>query len=332
MTKQYNLKVLEKPVSLLDSLKEFGLLFRSDFGKLGLALLSVVINSGAQIATPFLIAVAIDKYIITKDLAGLNTILFALAGVYVISAGFSYFQTRLVGRLSQKILFELRRDLFDHLQVLPLAFFNQNSTGDIVARLNNDTDKLNTFLSQSVFQFISSFFTFVGIGLFIFTLNFQLSVVVWVAVVFVVVISQLISVAVTKANKESLAANSEMISFLDENLTNFKALVVFNKQEYLTKQFQIVNQSNYRKNILSQILNGFFNPLYAFAGNIAQVFVLLAGLYLIQRGELTIGLLIGFISYTQKFYSPLRALGNVWGSLQEALAAWARVQTLLKFK
>jgi ATP-binding cassette, subfamily B, bacterial len=330
MTKNFNLKKEESKNSILSTLLEFAGLLKHDNQKLVLALVAVLINSSSTILTPYLISLSIDSYISQKNLEGLQVILFLLILIYILSCIFSYIQTRVVGNLTQKILYQLRNDLFARIQAFPLTFFNQNSAGDIVSRLNNDTDKLNTFLSQSVFQFVANFVTFVGIGIFIFFLNWQLSIVVWIAVIFVVAISRFLSPYIVTANKEALVNNSDMVSFLDENLNNFKALVVFNKQDYLAQEFKRINTDNYKKNSISQILNNIFNPIYTFSSNIAQILVLFAGFWLVKNTNLSIGLLIAFIAYTQKFYSPLRILGSVWGTLQEAVAAWGRIQTVLK--
>ena len=303
-----------------------------EWAKLITAIVAVLINAGTNIATPVLLSVALDQYIDKKDLKGLSMILVILLVMYVVTMIVSFLQTRLVGQVSQRVLYRLRKNLFGHMQDLPVTFFQQNKAGDIIARINSDTEKLNNFLSGSIFQFVSSFFTFIGIGIFIFFLNWQLALVVWVAVLLVIGVSQLISGMVNSANKSSLTINGDMTAFLDENLNNFKALAAFNKGEYLKKSFGDINEQNFKAATKAQILNGFFNPFYSFAGNIAQVMVLAFGLYLLKEGNLTLGLLVGFISYTQKFYEPLRTLGNIWGTMHEAVAAWARVQALLKLK
>jgi ATP-binding cassette subfamily B protein len=329
---QYNLNEIQVGTSLQDRWQSVKVLARGEWSKLITAVIAVLINSATTIATPFLIAYAIDNYISKNDTKGLVWILGGLGAMYLITMIVSYLQTRLVGQVSQRVLFRLRRNLFTHLQELPVGFFQANKSGDIIARINNDTDKLNNFLSGSIFQFVSSFFTFLGIGIFIFYLNWKLSLVVWLGVILVVGVSSLISKLVTEKNKQSLQANGEITSFLDENFNNFKALVAFNKRQYLRDSFETLNQDNFKKASFAQILNGFFNPFYSFAGNLAQVLVLAFGLYLLSNGDISIGLLIGFISYTQKFYEPLRTLGNIWGSLQEAIAAWNRVQALLNVK
>lgn len=328
----YNLNTKQPNLSIKDQLKTFSSLAGGEFSKLIVAIFAVLINSGATIITPFIISIAIDDYISTKNLSGLNMILLTLLIMYFVVMVVSYLQTRLVGQVSQRVLYKLREKLFGHLQDLPVSFFQQNKAGDVITRINSDTEKINNFLSGSIFQFVSSFVVFIGIGIFIFFLNWQLALMVWSAVILLAIVSQTISKTVSTSNAKSLSANGDMIGFLDENLNNYKALVAFNKGEYLRDKFNLLSQNNMKTTVKAQALNGFFNPFYSFIGNIAQVLVLAFGLYLFSKGSVSVGLLIGFITYTQKFYEPLRTLGNIWGGLQEALAAWARVQALLNVK
>jgi len=332
MQTNYNLNQLQTNAGVVETLKSSSQFLTGERTKLIVAVFSIMLNSGATIVTPFLISLAIDEYITKQNLPGLNLILLVLLSIYIITAVVSYLQTKLVGQVSQRFLFRIREKLFGHLQFLPLNFFQVNKTGDIIARINNDTEKINNFFGGSVFQFVSSLFTFLGIGVFVFFLNWQLSVVLWVGVIFVLFCNVLLNSMVQKTNKEALTINGEMSGFIDENLTNFKALVAFNKGQYLIETFEQKNKKVFDTAIFAQVLNGFFNPLYSFAGNLAQVGVLAFGLYLLFTGSLSLGLLVGFISYSQKFYEPVRTLGNVWGTMQEALAAWRRIETLLGIK
>jgi ATP-binding cassette subfamily B protein len=301
----------------------FGLIF---------ATIGIIINSATAIVTPYVIALAIDDYIANKNIDGLTPILIFLSIVYIINAILSYFQTRIIGRISQQALFRLKNDLFEKIQQFRINFFIQNKAGDIINRVNSDTEKVNNFLSGSIFQFVASFFNFVGIGIFVFFLNYKLGLVVWIAVVFVLIINYTLSNVVSRANTKSLQDASNITSFLDENLYNFKAIIAFNKTKYFDEKFAKLNKKSFDSATKAQSLNDVYRILYSFAGNIAQVLVLVYGFSLLQSGEITTGLLISFISYTQKFYDPLRTLGSIWGTILEASYAFTRISEILKLK
>lgn len=325
-------KTDSKLASLITSAKQFRVFLKGEWGRVALGIGAVSINTTSNVLTPFLIAYGIDNYIAKGDLGGLTWILLTLGGLYFLSVFAGYLQPRIIGHVSQRTLFQLRGTLFDKLQSLPARFFQVNKAGDIISRVNNDTDKLNSFLSQSIFQFMSSFFSFLGVGIFILFLNWQLGAIVWLAIIFVIIATQVLSPIVSRANTASLTANGDLTSQASEDLANFKAVVAFNKQTYFNTKFQEINNKNFRSAFLAQTLNSLFNPVYNLAGNIAQVIVLMVGINMVAGGTLTIGLLIGFVSYTQKFYEPLRILGAVWGTLQEALSAWTRVSAVLSME
>jgi ATP-binding cassette, subfamily B, bacterial len=332
MSNNYNLKELKTKSSPAQFASEINQYLEGAWPKIWLTIGTVILSSIAEVAVPYLIIIAIDQYIAKGDLSGLVNILGGLVILFVFISAISYFQTITTSRISQQVLYSLRRDLFDKIQSLPLDFFNQNKSGDIISRINNDTEKLNNFFGQSIFQFVRNFFTFLGIGLFIFWISWKLALIVWLPVVLVVIFNQIVTGIVRSANKTNLEASGDLSAFLDENINNFRALVVFNKRQYFRESFAEVNHKSYLNKIKSQVLNGIFQPIYAFSGNLAQLLVLGLGIYLISKGEITAGILVGFLSYAQKFYQPLQILGSVWGTLQEALAAWDRIQNLLKLK
>lgn len=332
MSNNYNLKELKTKSSPAQFAQEINQYLGGAWPKIWLTVGTVILSSIAEVAVPYLIIVAIDQYIAKGNLSGLINVLGGLVILFIFISAISYFQTITTSRISQQVLYSLRRDLFDKIQSLPLDFFNQNKSGDIISRINNDTDKLNNFFGQSIFQFVRNFFTFLGIGLFIFWISWKLALIIWLPVVLVVIFNQVVTGIVRNANKTNLEASGDLSAFLDENINNFRALVVFNKRQYFRESFQEVNEKSYKNKIKSQVLNGIFQPIYAFSGNLAQLLVLGLGIYLISKGEITAGILVGFLSYAQKFYQPLQILGSVWGTLQEALAAWDRIQNLLKLK
>lgn len=292
---------------------------------LAVIIILVLINTGLTIVAPYLIAEVIDKYIATKNLSGMNVILILLAVIYIGGALVNYFSTILVGRTSQDILLEIRNQLFAKIQAFPIQFFLSNKSGDIISRLNNDTRKLDNFLGQYIFEFISSFFTFVGIGIFIFFQNVPLAFATWSMVGVLVIFSRLVGNSVSSSSKIQLESSSNITSFLEQNITNYKAVVAFDQQDNLNHEFKALVDDNYTKSLKAKLLVGVFRPIYSFAGLLSQIIVVLFGLYLINLGQITVGVLISFLLYTQRFYEPINRLAAVYASFQQALGAWSRI-------
>ena len=239
-------------------------------------------------------------------------------------------QTRTMGGVGRRILFNLRNALFNKLQELPVALFKQNRAGDLISRINNDTDKLNQFFAQALMQFLANGFLIVGSGVLLLVLNPVLGGAArrcrhWR----VLIITQVISGWVKQANFKSLQTLGGLSGEIQESLANFKVIVAFNRLDYFRNKFNEANATNYAASIKAGIANNIFVPLYGLAYNIAQLVVLSFGIWMITEGSMTTGLLIGFLLYVNNFYNPLRQLATAWASLQLALAALDRISEVL---
>lgn len=320
------------PISIWSGGKSLLQYLGGDQWRLILALLMVLVNSAIAIATPYFIGLATDSYIIAGDAVGLVSIISILACLYAISLVTNYAQMRLMGQVSQQMLYRLRNTIFLKLQHLPLAFFQQNKAGDLTSRLNNDTDKLNQFLSESIMRFVGSFFVILGIAIFVLFFQFTLGLVMLGSTLIIVAISRLLKKSVATANQRSAAAVGALSGQIQESLSNFKVIVAFNRRQYFEEKLQNFNEENFKTNMHSGFINGVYKPLYDSASYMAQALILVVGLYLIQSGQVTIGILIAFLSYSQKFYDPLRILGTIIGNIQSALASWVRISDILQLE
>lgn len=305
---------------------------QGDFYKFILAIFFALITSAIDIATPYSIAYALDNYIANKNLDGLLGLMIILGIAYLVRGASSFLQTRMMGHVSQDTLFKLRDAVFKKLQELPISFFNQNKSGDLTSRINNDTDKMNTFLSESIIRFVASFFSIIGTGVFIIYLNPKLGLITISVSLVLYFISRGLGPIIKQKNKEKLNVEGAYSAQVQESLNNFRVIVAFNRKDYFKEKLDEINQQAYKTGLWSSSLNEMFKPIYDFAANIAQAIVLLFGIYFITKGELTIGFLIAYISYTQRFYDPLRILGVIWGNIQSALAAWSRLQDILNLE
>jgi ATP-binding cassette subfamily B protein len=323
----------------LDSNEQKGV-FRTAFNRLvpllanekktiAIAFVAVLISSGATLYAPIIISNVIDKFIQGKDINGLIIFSAILFSVYIANFFSQYIQMNVMGGVGRRIVFNLRNILFDKLQKLPVAFFDQNKTGDLISRINNDTDKLNQFFSQALMHFISSLMIIIGAGIFLVVLNPRLGLSALIPALGVLIVTQILSGWVRKTNLKSLQSSGTMSAELQESFNNFKVIVAFNRLDYFRKKFKEVNENNYKSYIKAGIANNIFLPIYTLAGNIAQLIVLAFGIYLISTGELTAGLLVAFLIYVNNFYIPLREIASIWSSLQLALAGIDRISEIL---
>lgn len=294
-----------------------------------LAFVALVANSGLNLVAPWLIARTVDTFIIAGDYHGVLVYAGIILGIYLLALVTSYLQTRLMGGVGQRVLFRLRNQIFNKLQSLPVAFFNQNKAGDLISRINNDTDKINLFFSQSLVQFFGSIFMMGGAAIFLLSLNIRLGAATLSPALLLLVITLALSPWVKKKNLRSSQSLGGMSSEIQESLNNFKVIIAFNRRDYFKKRFQEVNDQNYSAAIGAGVANNIFIPIYGLASNLGQLVVLVYGIALISAGQFTIGLLIGFLAYATNFYNPLRQLAALWANFQTALASWDRVHEIL---
>lgn len=313
-------------------IKQFFVFLSGEEMKLLSALIAIIFNSLSYIIAPYILGIAIDQTIQKKDLSGIANYSLILICIYFVLFVTTYLQTLIMGRLGQDILYKLRNALFEKIQTLPLAFFNQNKLGDLISRINNDTDKLNQFFSQSLIQFVSNIFSIIGIGIFIFFINVDLSLVTLSTAVGLFLVTYLISPWINKKNRLSLQALGGLSGEIQESLNYFKVIISFDRRDFFKQNFNTANQENFKTSIKAGIANNIMSPLYEFAWNIANLLVLMFGIYLILKKQLTIGLLISFLAYADRFYSPLRHMAVVWANAQMALAGWNRIFEILNLK
>lgn len=313
----------------MEALRAFMSLLRDERLYVAVALLAILVNSLIGLVGPLLMGYSIDRYFEKGPYSGILVISGILLALYVTSFFVSYFQTRLMGGVAQRLLFNLRNTIFLKLQSLPVAFFNQNKTGDLISRINNDTDKLNQFFSQSLMQFIGNVFMITGAGIFILGINLRLGAATLVPAVALLVFAKSASAYIRHRNAESLQAVGGLSAEIQESLNNFKVIVAFNRRDYFREKFDEANERNFRTSVSAGLANTIFIPIYGLSSNVAQLIVLTYGVTLIAQGHFTIGFLISYFSYVSRFYDPLRQIATLWATFQSALAAWDRIAAIL---
>lgn len=297
-----------------------------------IAFVVMALNSGLSMLTPYLIGYTIDHYVQTKLLHGLMVFTGFLLAIYIVSAATDYLQTKIMGSIGIRMLYSLRNAVFNKIQSLPIAFFNQNKAGDLISRINNDTEKVNQFFSQSLMRFVDSIFTMLGAAIFLLAIHVELGAASLVPAVFILLFVRIISPWVKKKNAASLKSTGGLSAEIQEGLGNFKTIIAFNRRDYFRSKFNVANSVNYKASVGAGLVNGVFSPVFTLFSNIAQLIVLAFGIFLISKGEFTIGLLISFIAYVQYFYQPLQQLATLWASFQTAMAAWDRISVILNLE
>ena len=317
------------PPGIVASLARLLPLMATERRSVTIACAAVVVSSLAGLLGPLIIAHTIDTYIRTGNFGGVLRFAGLLVVLYTAAFVATYVQTQTMGSVGRRVLFALRNTLFTKLQELPLDFFNQNKAGDLISRINNDTDKLNQFFAQSLVQLAANLFMMVGAAIFLLALHASLGVAALAPALGVLLLTRATGPWVRRKNIKSLQSIGALSAEIQESLANFKVIVAFNRRDYFRQKFDEANQRAYSASVASGMVSNIFMPIYSLAYNLAQILVLLYGIHLVAIGSATVGLLIAFLMYVNSFYLPMRQLAVVWTSFQLALAGLDRISAVL---
>lgn len=303
-----------------------------------IAFFFLVVNSITTIVVPFITGDVTNKYIPVGDKDNLFKSVIIIAVIYIIGSIASYYQIRVMGQAGQGMLFRIRSTIFEKIQSLPLAFFNANKSGDLISRINNDTEKLNQAFSETLLRFTGDIVVIIGIGAVMVAINPALGSIAWIILGLMLLVTFALAGWNKSKNDRSLQNLGEMSAEIQESLSNFKVTVVFNRRDYFKESFGKVNENNRKAATWAGIANGILIPIYNYAAAIGGLLILVFGIqYLlidkIAAGQMPeFGSLLTFILYANLFFNPLREMAELFSQMQTAIASWGRIIKILSLE
>ncbi len=242
---------------------------------------------------------------------------------------FRFAEAYLLAWIGQKVLYDLRRDLFDKLMRLHVGYFDRTPTGRVLTRMTSDVDAIHQFITGGLVGFAADLFMLVGILGFMFWLDVRLALIAFWVVPPLFVLTTWLRARMRAAYRVMRRRLSEMNSFLAENLAGVLTIQLFAKEERQLEKFEEKNQRLLASHV--EVIRWFapFFPVVAFSGELAAASVLHAGGGEVIRGAVSLGLLVAFLDYTRNFFEPLRDLSDKFNIFQSAMAAAERIFELL---
>jgi ATP-binding cassette subfamily B multidrug efflux pump len=274
---------------------------------------------------PYLMGVAIDRFITSKQLAGLAQLAIWMLVVYLLSNVFQAIAGWIMASISQRALKQLRRDLFSHLQTLPLSFFDRNPAGDLMSRLTNDIDAINQAVSQNVTSLLASVLSMVGILIAMFVLNVWLALATLLVIPIMFWFTQFVARYTRRGFQELQKHLGELNSVMEESISGQKVVKAFRRNESVVATFRQHNQEVFRAGVYANSYALLLMPLTNVLGNFFVIVLASLGGWLALRGLVSVGIIATFITYGRNFIQPLRQLANMYNSIQAALAGAERV-------
>jgi ATP-binding cassette, subfamily B, multidrug efflux pump len=292
---------------------------------LALAFAFVLIYTVLGILGPYLIGVAIDTFITGKDPAGLARIALWMLAAYAFNNLFQAAAGWLMADISQRGLQLLRRDLFARLQTLPVRFFDRNPAGELMSRLTNDIDAINTAVSQNITALAASVLSMGGILVAMFLLDWRLALVSLLVVPLTVWFTNFVA-RYTRTGFERLQRHlGELNGVMEETLSGQKVVSAFRRNDSVVAAFRERNEEVYRAGIFANTYALLLMPLTTVLGNFFVIVIAAFGGFLALQGYVSVGLIAAFINYAQNFVNPVRQLANLYNTVQAALAGAERV-------
>ena len=268
----------------------------------------------------------IDNFIETGDMKGLAFICMILVLMYLVNIFSTYYQNIVMIKIAQRVSSKIRKELFTALQKLPLKYLDSNSSGDLMSRLTNDVDNINTTLSQSVTQLFSGIISIIGMFIAMILLSPILTLIGMITIPLTFITTKILA---KKAQRFFVKQQRELgilNGYIEEMVSGQKVVLLFSEEEKVKNEFSEINEKLTKSAIIAQGLSSFMGPINNFINNLSYLIISVVGGYLILKGSaITVGIVFSFLLYMRNFTRPINEIMNLFNTIQGALAGAERV-------
>lgn len=317
--KKVNSKVF---IRLLGYLKPYWL-------HMGIAFLLTLVESGLTLLTPYLIKVALDQHIALNDVDGLLVISLQIGLSFLAVFIVSSLQRYLVSWVSQRLLAKLRQDLFNHLQFLHLGYHDRRFFGVTVSRVINDVAEINELISQGLITLLGDLIVLIGIIVIMLLMNIKLALITFTVIPLMILATWLFSKQASVAFRNTRSKVAAVVGDLAEDISGMRAIQAFAQEKASQERFDKVNQENKNAYINAMTLSFIFLPTIEFLSMLATAIVLWFGGRFVLQEQLTVGIVVAFLSYVTRFFQPIQELSRMFTTFQSAVAGGEQVLNLL---
>ncbi|MBI1937825.1 MAG: ABC transporter ATP-binding protein [Ignavibacteriales bacterium] len=278
---------------------------------------------------PILTKVAVDDYIMHNDYNGLLMICLVLLAALIFQSVVQYFLTYFTELMGQKIIYDLRKQIFTHVQKLALRYFDKTPVGRTVTRVTNDVDALNEMFSSGIVEIFSDLFVIVWIFIFMFSLSWDLSLVTLAVMPILIFTTMVFRKKVRETYRDVRKHLARLNSYMQEHVTGMNVVQIFAKEEHELEKFSGINKDHKTANVRSIFYYAVFYPFVELLNAVAIGLIIWYGGGEVIQSRLTLGVLFAFIQYVEMFWRPVRDLSEKYNILQGAMAASERIFKLL---
>ena len=296
---------------------------------MAIAIFLMLIATGMTLVVPYLMKIAIDEHIVQGDTSGLIRVASQIAGSFVLLYGASAGQRYLLGWVGQRVLANLRDEMFRHLQRLPLAYHDTHIVGVTVSRVMNDVAVINDLLSQGLVTLIGDLLVLLGIIIVMLSMSPRLALIAFAILPLMVLVTVLFSRRAKVAFRRTRSSVAAVVGDLAEGISGMRVIQAFAQEEVAQARFDGINESNKDAHVDAMSLSFVFLPTIEFMGMLATGVVLWFGGVAVSRGEVTLGVLVAFLAYVTRFFQPIQELSQLYTTMQSAMAGGEQVLRLI---
>ncbi len=285
----------------------------------------VILSTLLTLAGPLLIGIAVDRFIIPGDLSGLLRLGILLLVVYIAASATTMIYGVIMVNISQKLIMNIRSDLFGHVQTLSMAYFDQHVSGDLMSRITNDTEAINRVLSNGLVQLASSLLQLVGILVAMFVLSWQLALGSLIVLPLTIIVTGLITSRSRVAFRSVQHNLGGLNAYAEENIAGVRVVQIFAREQETIDHFKKVNEQNRDAGIEAEKITALLHPLMSVMSTVAIAVIAGLGGWLAIMGVVSVGVIVAFLAYIRQFFQPLRSLAQLYNQLQSGLAGAERI-------
>jgi len=314
-----------KASNIKGTLVRLGQYMQANKWLLAMVSLIVVVSSVLSVLGPYIMGRTIDLHLEAKNLDGFLRPIGLLALVYIANAFFTWLSSYLVIGISQQTVKDVRKDLFEHLQVLPVEFFDKQKDGDLVSRLTNDVDNISNTLNQSLVQLISSLVTLVAVFFMMVILDIRLTLVSIFTIPMVILITKTIAKYTRRYYKDKSRDLGSLNAFSEESISGQKITLAYGQEETMVQAFHEKNEAYKQSAIKAETLSSIMGPIMNFMNNLVYAVMAFVGGYMVIKDMTSVGVVVIFISYSRQFARPINQIASLYNTIQGAIAGAERV-------
>ncbi|MDU2197999.1 MAG: ABC transporter ATP-binding protein, partial [Peptostreptococcaceae bacterium] len=268
----------------------------------------------------------VDNYIATGNMSGLYKICMVLIAMYLAATASTFVQNRLMVSIAQKTSSDIRKDLYEKMQHLPLKYYDTHSSGDLMSRLTNDVDNINITLSQSITQLISGVINIVGMLIAMLMLSPQLTIIGLLTIPITIMGTRTIMKYTQPLFIKKQGDLGKLNGYIEEMVSGQKAVLLFGQEENVKKEFDHINKNITKSAILADAISGCMGPINNFINNLTYlVLAVCGGVFILKGMDISVGVVFTIILYMRNFNQPINQILNISNTLQGALAGAERV-------